>query len=1201
MMCSLASLLFFVILAVKCWSETPVTRLFTEPDENVSLGYSGSSFAVIGTVGGLIHGIDRNTHEKLWTFSTGGPLISSHECSVNRRAYSVVPLLDGSLVYRGNRGLRTTSIHARVLAENTPFRTHDGLYYTGEKLSRLLEIDMRTGELIAEFGANQMMRKNSSENSLVIGRNDYVIKAYDDVTGVQEFNLTYGELFPLIDATRTVHPSDARSDKDSSVVCTPAGEVAFASKNGFVSVPFQLDSPATFAFSVKMPEPTVTPKLFLTGDQRIQHSNTPNTTHNTTVSRTQTSDPISTRGGDMASKVGMRMRSSESEENTCSLPSVVQTLDILYGTALPTSQAERCPNSDGTARNSVAVVRATPRKTRESNESMALASLFTPPLDVRTDDLTGDMLLFQRTPLGGEYGMYIHPSQLRSQKQIGRFDSRPINSVTIDSTRCLYNEEFCAVAYPDGNTSKSYGEREKGRSNGHSIGNMSRRVHMLGDRYRRQTNEGKGYLMLPLPPSHDDTPADLSVYDLARELFGFSSNSNKPVVAILNQLALACLWLILSMMYTVTTGFGMLAAICMLGYGTMFVLHRQYALAVLRRVSSLLSTIHDTRTESATLSPSDQGVRSKVGGLEIHHDKELGTGSNGTVVLRGVLEGKRHVAVKRMLSRFQRAVDREVSLLSAVDGHPNVVRYFQSFQDGAFHLLVLELCDMSLWQYIMEKSTFRGTADGHVTRDVDEVEQTEEVVMYSPNREDVRNALWQVANGVAHLHAKSIVHRDIKPHNILLRRKNASDLYLPQGDSVKVCDEADNDDMLGAFDLKISDMGLSKAVVGGEYASSSTVYSDISKPSSYRSSAAHLGGTIGWGAPELFSRRKDSDACPSSSDEDADAKPYKSDIFSLGCVFHFVMVPGHHPYGECHERVINIIQGRSDLSHILKNSVEAHDLLSRMIHENPNRRPSAQQVCAHPYFWSPIQRLDFLNDFSQRVQQSIKNKSADMLHRIVDNAKDCNGDGIVGSSWASVLDTALLGDLNARGKYVYSSTSECLRMMRNKRRHVEEVPEEMKPLLVPESNFCSYFESKYPLLLMRCVQIACQYLCKDDPFYVKYCSAISDMFGPPEVALEDMDFGEEEQQVAEVSSSSSGDTFSLKKQVSTPPSNFRTIMCRNGDKCPFRANEKCTFAHSKEELVTPARRVGSSGLVKSNHRGGSSSSNWRKGKVNANK
>jgi hypothetical protein len=56
----------------------------------------------------------------------------------------------------------------------------------GEKVSRLLEIDMQSGEILQEFGTSQLIRKPSRANSFVIGRNDYVIRAFDSSTGAEE-------------------------------------------------------------------------------------------------------------------------------------------------------------------------------------------------------------------------------------------------------------------------------------------------------------------------------------------------------------------------------------------------------------------------------------------------------------------------------------------------------------------------------------------------------------------------------------------------------------------------------------------------------------------------------------------------------------------------------------------------------------------------------------------------------------------------------------------------------------------------------------------------------------------------------------------------------------------------------------------------------------------------------------------------------
>jgi serine/threonine protein kinase len=54
------------------------------------------------------------------------------------------------------------------------------------------------------------------------------------------------------------------------------------------------------------------------------------------------------------------------------------------------------------------------------------------------------------------------------------------------------------------------------------------------------------------------------------------------------------------------------------------------------------------------------------------------------------------------------------------------------------------------------------------------------------------------------------------------------------------------------------------------------------------------------------------------------------DIFSLGCVFHYVLVPGVHPFGRWYEREPNIMNGKLDLSH-LEHFDDAHDLIGRML------------------------------------------------------------------------------------------------------------------------------------------------------------------------------------------------------------------------------------------------------------------------------
>lgn len=48
---------------------------------------------------------------------------------------------------------------------------------------------------------------------------------------------------------------------------------------------------------------------------------------------------------------------------------------------------------------------------------------------------------------------------------------------------------------------------------------------------------------------------------------------------------------------------------------------------------------------------------------------------------------------------------------------------------------------------------------------------------------------------------------------------------------------------------------------------------------------------------------------------------------------------------------------------------DAHDLVSLMTAREPDLRPSASEVCKHPFFWNEEKRLSFLLEFSDRLEQ----------------------------------------------------------------------------------------------------------------------------------------------------------------------------------------------------------------------------------------
>ena len=107
------------------------------------------------------------------------------------------------------------------------------------------------------------------------------------------------------------------------------------------------------------------------------------------------------------------------------------------------------------------------------------------------------------------------------------------------------------------------------------------------------------------------------------------------------------------------------------------------------------------------------------------------------------------MAVKRLLQDFVTLADREVSLLSEYDDHPNVIRYYYQEARDNFLYIALELCPASLAD-VIERPDVPAFRDIGLTF-------------------DPRKALVQITQGVRHLHGLKIIHRDIKPDVSLTR------------------------------------------------------------------------------------------------------------------------------------------------------------------------------------------------------------------------------------------------------------------------------------------------------------------------------------------------------------------------------------------------------------------------------------------------
>jgi serine/threonine-protein kinase/endoribonuclease IRE1 len=120
--------------------------------------------------------------------------------------------------------------------------------------------------------------------------------------------------------------------------------------------------------------------------------------------------------------------------------------------------------------------------------------------------------------------------------------------------------------------------------------------------------------------------------------------------------------------------------------------------------------------------------------------------------------------------------------------------------------------------------------------------------------------LYQIANGLHYIHSRNLVHRDVKPENILIS-------------------------MTTPVQMKLSDFGfVEKTSPQGTFELSG------------------LQGTEKWMAPEILKL----------ADETITELPdgtIKSDIWGAGCVFFFFLTRGTHPYGSnSFEIMMNILK-----------------------------------------------------------------------------------------------------------------------------------------------------------------------------------------------------------------------------------------------------------------------------------------------------
>lgn len=246
---------------------------------------------------------------------------------------------------------------------------------------------------------------------------------------------------------------------------------------------------------------------------------------------------------------------------------------------------------------------------------------------------------------------------------------------------------------------------------------------------------------------------------------------------------------------------------------------------------------------------------------------KIGQGASGGVFRARQIRTQQPVAVKQIPLSTQPRLDTLLTEISVLRNsfHRNIVNYIDAF-----------LYEGDLWM-VMELM-----AGGALTSVVTAVVMTEA---------QIATVTREILEGLAHLHARGIVHRDIKSDNILLSSDGS---------------------------VKLTDFGFCAQL----------------QPD--RQNRTSMVGTPYWMAPEVIRRT---------------AYGPKVDIWSLGILL-IEMVDGEPPH--LHENPIRALyliatSGMPKLQNPDKASPMLQDLVVQCLQTEPDSRPDASQLLRHPF------------------------------------------------------------------------------------------------------------------------------------------------------------------------------------------------------------------------------------------------------------
>jgi serine/threonine-protein kinase/endoribonuclease IRE1 len=200
------------------------------------------------------------------------------------------------------------------------------------------------------------------------------------------------------------------------------------------------------------------------------------------------------------------------------------------------------------------------------------------------------------------------------------------------------------------------------------------------------------------------------------------------------------------------------------------------------------------------------------------------------------------------------------------------------------------------------------------------------------------------------------------------------------------------------------------------------------------------------------------------------------------------MAQGRHPFdvgGTSLGRDLNIKEDRFSTEDLRLHDYQfdADDLVMQMIKHDPKERPTTDEILRHPYFWPVDEKLKFLCDVSdcyEREKNSISNihdKTAlrspaekESLSILAD--LESLASNVIGHSkdWLRALPKTFLTEMGKQRKYDGAKMIDLLRVIRNKKNHFHDLPDDVKEQMLggSEKGYYEFWAKRFPSLLINC-------------------------------------------------------------------------------------------------------------------------------------